>query len=309
MSDPTSINLQLSLPVRGGDVGVWDTPVNGDFNILDSAFGGVASVSLSGSPVTLSITQAQNSVLRFSGTISTNITVTLPAIVKFWTVENNTSGAFVVTLTTGSGKVIGLPPGEPSDVYSDGTDVKFKNLGRTGLVELWYLTALPAWVSACTVLPYLNLDGSTFNATTYAALNTFLGGNTLPDLRGRMPAGLNQGTGRITLHSSGGVDGNTLGASGGESEHTLLSNELPVITPSGAVTLGTPSWPSGKPERATAQASVSQTSFNVSVATIAGFVDVDFSLAGSFTGNAFGNNDPHNLMPPALMSGIFVIKT
>ena len=56
------------------------------------------------------------------------------------------------------------------------------------------------------------MDGSTFNATTYAALNAFLGGNTLPDLRGRMPAALNQGTGRIRLHSNRGVDGNTLGA-------------------------------------------------------------------------------------------------
>ena len=240
MVDPVTSNMQFAVPTRGSDVGTWDTPLNGDWNISDIAFGGVSSISLSSSPVTLSITQAQNAVLRFSGTISGNITITLPAISKFWTVENNTTGAFVVTLTTGSGKVIGLPPGEPCEVYSDGTDVKFKNLARTGQLFAWYATALPAWVSACTVLPYLNMDGSTFNATTYAALNAFLGGNTLPDLRGRMPAALNQGTGRITLHSTGGVDGNTLGASGGQSEHTLLSNELPVITPSGSVNLGSP---------------------------------------------------------------------
>ena len=190
-----------------------------------------------------------------------------------------------------------------------GVDVKFLNLGVTGKIELWYTASLPSWISGCTVAPFLNCDGSTFNATTYAALNAFLGGNTLPDLRGRMPAALNQGTGRILLNSSGGVDGNTLGASGGQYEHTLLSNELPVTTPSGSVTLGAPSWPSGRPNRSTSSSSVSTQLANVNVPQQAGMIDVDFSLAASFSGTPFGNNDPHNLMPPTLMSGIFVIKT
>lgn len=47
-------------------------------------------------------------------------------------------------------------------------------------------------------------DGSTFNATTYSSLNTVLGGNTLPDLRARVPMGkAASGTGSTLLGSGG----------------------------------------------------------------------------------------------------------
>lgn len=51
---------------------------------------------------------------------------------------------------------------------------------------------------------WLVCDGSTFNATTYSSLNTVLGGNTLPDLRARVPMGkAASGTGSTLLGTGG----------------------------------------------------------------------------------------------------------
>jgi microcystin-dependent protein len=55
-------------------------------------------------------------------------------------------------------------------------------------------------------------------------LNAFLGGNTLPDLRGTTKATLNQGTGRM---SAGGLNGNTNFALGGTDTVTLTSSQIP----------------------------------------------------------------------------------
>jgi len=62
---------------------------------------------------------------------------------------------------------------------------------------------------------WLLCNGDTFNATTYSSLNTVLGGNTLPDLRARVPMGkAASGTGS-TLLSAGG-------------NRKVASNHLPV---------------------------------------------------------------------------------
>lgn len=87
---------------------------------------------------------------------------------------------------------------------------------------------------------YLLCDGSVASRTTYADLYAVVGtsfgpgdGSTtfgLPDLRGRVPAGLDTmgGTaaGRLTTTASG-VDGAVLGKAGGAQTHTLTKAELP----------------------------------------------------------------------------------
>lgn len=91
------------------------------------------------------------------------------------------------------------------------------------------------------VQPY----GQAISRTTYAAYfalvsTTYGAGDSsstfnVPDLRGRFPGFLDAMGGvaanRITS-GAGGVDGGTLGAVGGSQTHTLLTAELPTITPS-----------------------------------------------------------------------------
>lgn len=196
--------------------------------IIDSAFGGVTSKSLSSSNISLSISEAQASILRFSGAISANITVTLPAIIKSWVIENLTTGAFTVTLTGGSGQVLGLPPGS-CQAYWDGTNAKFMNLGRVGQYWDHAVAAVPAWITACTVPPALNCDGTAFSAVTYPLLNQILGTTTLPDSKGRLRAALDQSSSRITTAGSG-IDGTTRFSAGGAQSVTILQANLPAVT-------------------------------------------------------------------------------
>ncbi|WP_376710373.1 phage tail protein [Pseudochrobactrum lubricantis] len=79
-------------------------------------------------------------------------------------------------------------------------------------------------------------DGRALSRTTYPALFAVLGtkwgaGNgtttfNIPDSRGRVVAGINRGTGRLTA-AYGGVDGDVLGAVGGSQTHVLTEAQMP----------------------------------------------------------------------------------
>ena len=90
---------------------------------------------------------------------------------------------------------------------------------------------------------WLLCDGSAISRTTYAALfsavsTTYGVGNgsttfNIPDLRGRVPAGDDNmgGVAASRLTSGGsGIDGATIGASGGAETHTLVTGEIPAHT-------------------------------------------------------------------------------
>jgi microcystin-dependent protein len=107
-------------------------------------------------------------------------------------------------------------------------------------------------ISAGTIIPYggssapsgfLLCDGSAVNRTTYSILFGVIGttfgsgdGSTtfnVPDLRGRVPAGKDNmgGSAASRLTSTTMTpDGNTVGATGGEQTHTLVTSEMPSHT-------------------------------------------------------------------------------
>lgn len=232
MADPTTPNLGLATPLRGADSGSWDTPLNANATLLDQMVGtGVSVTSLSNVSVTLTDPQLQNAILRFTGALSANVNVSFPAspICKTWMVENFTTGNFDAFLVNASAtSVIGLPPGETCQIYYDGTSFRYVSLERVGTYVPLSVSAVPLWITACTTPPYLNCDGSTFSAVTYPALNRYLGGNTLPDLRGRGWVSLNQGTARITTAGSG-IDGNTIKSGGGAETVAIAQANLPSV--------------------------------------------------------------------------------
>jgi len=201
--------------------------VNGDFVALDGFQGGVQTIGLGSSPVTLTVpagftatpsagpTQAQNAVLRLTGVLTSAVTITLP-MPGYYIVENLTTGAFVVTLRAVTAtQVIGIDQGMCQHIYNDGANVRFVNLPQIGSYLDLAVSTVPAWISSCTVPPYLLCDGSVFSAVTYPVLNTKLGGTTLPDARGRARYALDGGTNRVTSAGSG-VAGNTILTGGGD---------------------------------------------------------------------------------------------
>lgn len=196
-------NINLEEPARGDQVGTWDTPVNNNMTLVDLVVGGIATISLNNSPVVLSAAQFQARQITFNSTLTGSVAITFPStFTKSYDIQNLCTGssAFVITLgtTVAGGQVVAVPFGETTEVFSDGSNIKFRNLGRVGTYWDYAGSSVPAWVSACTVPPFLYANGGTFSATTYPVLAVIMGSTTLPDTRGRARFGYNDGTSRLT---------------------------------------------------------------------------------------------------------------
>lgn len=210
-------------------------------SIIDNSFGGVTTIPLLATNVVLSSAQYQNAFIIFTGAITANITITFPAIGSAYTVQNLTtnSSSFTVTAATTAAATqsIGLPPGVAQDIFTDGFNVKFRNMGKVG--EYWDYagSGYPNWVTACTIFPWIMCDGTVFSSAIYPQLTVILGGTTTPDLRGRTRYMLNQGTGRII--PAGGIDGDTRFATGGTGTGlSIAQSNLPNVNfPNSGITV------------------------------------------------------------------------
>lgn len=245
MVEPTTVNKALIVPNTGDLVGAWGTSaLNPDFVAIDGMLGGFAILSLS-SATTIALsapsgsitpsagpTQQQNALLKFTGTLTGNAVIqfTLPG---FYIVDNRcTVGAFSIQLapSAGTGTVIGAPPGRKAHIFFDGTNVDYIDMPEVGsALDLHGATAVPPWMTACSVLPYLIKDGSTYSTSVYPALGAQLGstfgGNgittfAVPDERNRARVGLDTNgpgsfSGRITTTICG-INGQVMGAAGGD---------------------------------------------------------------------------------------------
>lgn len=114
----------------------WSGPINSDWDVIDSGFGGVLSLNATGSvgTVNLSITQTQNLIFLISGVMTGNAIYTLPLnssgalrVAGQWIIKNATTGAFTVTFApiSGGGTTVAIPQGETVCIYSEGTNIAF----------------------------------------------------------------------------------------------------------------------------------------------------------------------------------------
>lgn len=247
---PNTVNTGLIVPNTGDLVDTWGSAaLNPDFVAIDGLFGGVATIGVSNVPVTLSApagaitpspgpVQSQNRVLRFTGALTANVRVTLP-LPGGYLIENLTTGNFILSFQgVTATEVVATEQGSIVEVFNDGANVRFVNLGRVGeLIFLGGEQAMPAWVAACTVKPYLLADGAIFNWSDFPYLGrkylAKFGGNgtttsATPDLQGRVPLAYD-GTGtRITTAGSG-INGQLMGAPGGVQSYNVAQNQLPNI--------------------------------------------------------------------------------
>lgn len=298
MASTFTPNIQIEEPARGDDIGTWDTPVNSNMTLIDKVVGAITTIGLNNSPVVLSAAQFQSKTVTFNSTLTGSVVITFPtSFTKSYEIQNLCTGssAFTVTLqtTAAGGQAIALPLGEFVDVINDGANLKFKNFGRVGSYWDYGGSSVPAWVTGCTVPPYLNCDGSTFSSATYPALAVILGSSILPDSRGRSRFALNQTTGRVTTAISG-VDGNTRSASGGN-ENMQVHNHG--ITDPGHIHLND----AQKGTNNTATGGGAFPAINAAAATIqAAFTGIAINNAG-----AGGSQN----MPPAYIGGLTLIRS
>jgi microcystin-dependent protein len=324
-----TVNAGLVVDPTGSNVGTWaDNVTNLDFIALDGLLAGVQTISVASTPVTLTSpaaftptpgggpTQSQNRVLRFTGILTANVTVTLP-IPGSYIIENLTTGAFVLSFRgVTATEVIGTPQGERVEIYNDGSNVRFVGLARLGALEMWAgLSAMPAWVTACTVPPYLLCDGTaTHTFAVYpnlgARMGSTFGGNGIttfgvPDLRGRVPLAYD-GTGTRITTAGCGLNGQTLGASLDTQTVTLTSAQIPAHTHTVTVT-----------DPGHSHTYTARTGNNVGGG--GSFGPVDTATPTSTTTNTTGitaaanantgGGGAHNNVQPSIVTGIWVCKT
>ena len=104
MASSYSTDLKLELMVTGENSGTWGDKTNTNLNLVQQAIAGYEAVSIAGGVQTTTlamtpetISNARNAVIKFTGTITGNQTVTIPdGIEKTYILENGTTGSFTV---------------------------------------------------------------------------------------------------------------------------------------------------------------------------------------------------------------------
>lgn len=241
MATTYSTNKGYALMGTGDESGNWGVVLNQDtINVIDANMGGTVTKSLSSSNVTLTAEEAENLQLILTGTLTADVVVTSP-VIGFFTVRNYTTGQYKVTLqyTGGVGATVIPPQGCSRQIISDSTNGMFAiGLDPPGTLKETAAgtTSLPPSMTG----EYVLCDGSAISRTTYAQLFNAIGttfgvgdGTTtfnVPDERGYARFGRdNMGgaaAGRITNAVSG-IDGSTLGATGGAQSVTIARSDLP----------------------------------------------------------------------------------
>ena len=141
MASSYSTDLKLELMATGENAGTWGTKTNTNLNLIQQAIAGFQSIDVAATDVTLdmldaSISNARNMVLKFTGTLAGNRTVSLPdGIEKFYILQDATThGANSLTFKTTSGTGFTLDEGKMHGGFSDGTnayEVALNTLGGT----------------------------------------------------------------------------------------------------------------------------------------------------------------------------------
>ena len=106
-------------------------------------FSGLQAIAVTSTAQSLSNVQAAYSIIKFSGVLTGNTTITIPNYIATWTIGNYTTGAYTLTIRTAAGTGVTLVQGESTSVYGDGTNIYFSDSakvasfnGRVGIVTL-----------------------------------------------------------------------------------------------------------------------------------------------------------------------------
>ena len=133
----TYTDLGIELMATGENAGTWGTKTNTNLSLFEQLTGGFISQAVSGTgATTLTIVDgnttgtAQHSMIELTGTITGNITVTIPLDVeKMFYIRNSTSGAYTVEFkyVSGSGDSYTFSATDKGDAFlfataNDGTN-------------------------------------------------------------------------------------------------------------------------------------------------------------------------------------------
>ena len=144
----TYTDLGLELMATGENAGTWGTKTNANLNLVEQIAGGYLEVSIAGGIQTTPLDvddgaltgKAQNRIIKLTGAITGNQTVTLPVLMEnFYIIQNATTGAYTVELkaVSGSGATVTWATTDKGwkIVYADGVAT------NTGIYDTGFSTS------------------------------------------------------------------------------------------------------------------------------------------------------------------------
>ena len=139
MASSYSSDLKLELQATGENASTWGDKTNNNLNLIQQAIAGYEAIDVASADVTLvmtdaSVSNARNMILKFTGTLAANRTVTVPdSIEKFYILQDATThSGNTLTFKTASGTGFTLDEGKMSAAYSDGTNINRVDLSSLG---------------------------------------------------------------------------------------------------------------------------------------------------------------------------------
>ena len=89
--------------------------------------------NVTGGSVLLTNNEAANNIQEYVGNLTSNVTVTFPAVVNLYVISNQTTdNGFTFTVTTGLGFTATIPPGQQATLICDGTNFLNANTTQAG---------------------------------------------------------------------------------------------------------------------------------------------------------------------------------
>lgn len=200
MPSTYSPSLKLELIGNGEQSGTWGTTTNNNFGTLvEQAITGVQSIVMSDADYTLTnynglSDEARNPVLSVTGTNTAVRQIVAPLVNKLYTVFNNTTGGYAITIGGASGANVSIPSNTTALVYCDSANFYGGLSGVTGNFRI---------PGNLTTTGNVSVTG-----TSTLTGNTTVGG-TLSVTGNASVSGNSAVTGNTTIGGTLGVTGNT----------------------------------------------------------------------------------------------------
>ncbi len=177
----TALGTGIAIPQNSSTIATCDGT-----NIIDGSppNAGTYSLSVAGSSnITLSASQAGYSVYNLAGVLTGNIDLTFPAVNAFYIINNNSTGAYTITLKVSGGATsVGATQGTSTSIYVDGSTPSIGGLGGTQYVfQCGTVTGTAnALIVTQTFPSNFSLNIGTFVTFTPTQVNTGAATITLP---------------------------------------------------------------------------------------------------------------------------------
>jgi len=182
MASTYTDRLGLEKQGDGENPNSWGTILNTNvIDLIDDAIAGYEVVSVSSTGITLSdnngsTDQSRNAALEFAGTLTANVTITIPSEEKTYFVRENTTGSFAVQMKTAGGSAITLAQQNNIFVACDGTDIY--SVESPTSVSAFTANTLTATSITTSILAATSVSASAITVSGNVSATEFYGGGS-----------------------------------------------------------------------------------------------------------------------------------